>query len=574
MKGLGSVITVLLKEKRDIILSIICGVLAGITSVGLFSSSGYLISQAALAPPIYTLMVLVAVVKLLGIISAVSRYGERYFSHRGTFTMLSNLRVSFYEKMEPLVPAIFQKYRSGDLLARIVGDIETLQNYFLRVFYPPIVIVLVFLVTIFFTSIFSLEAALIILAGLLLTTFIVPALFGWRQQNIDRRVRESRGELSTEVTEFLYGFRDLKIYQQVNKKESELLHSSDAYLEEQERENFQKIFSESVNTFVSLLVSVSVLAVGAYLVTTGQLNGVFLALLVMISLTVFENTTAMAIYPSYLQDSRQAVSRLDTVVNDQEYHLPDNNNDTVMKGIAPSVEVKNMCFSFPGEKRNTLKDISFSLPEGSKTAIVGASGSGKSTIMQLLLKIYPPSDGMIAYNQQSIEKLSQETIWENVNVVLQSNHFFYGTVRENLELAKGGLNEEEMQHILRNVQLDHLSLDDQVMEKGGNLSGGEKQRLALARAMLRRAPFWLLDEPTSSVDAVTEKELYDRLLELAQDDTVVLISHRLTGLEKMDQIIVMEQGLIIEQGTYDELMGRKGYFYQMKEIEQSVFGGE
>uniref|UniRef100_UPI003017D348 ABC transporter transmembrane domain-containing protein n=1 Tax=Oceanobacillus massiliensis TaxID=1465765 RepID=UPI003017D348 len=182
MKGLGTVIKVLLKEKKDIILSIICGFIAGIAAVGLFSSSGYLISKAALAPPIYTLMVLVAIVKLLGIVSALSRYGERYFSHRGTFTMLGNLRVNFYERLEPLAPAIFQRYRSGDLLARITGDVETLQNYFLRVFYPPIVIVLVFLVTIFMTAFFSIQAAMIILLGFLLTTFIIPAFFGLRQQ--------------------------------------------------------------------------------------------------------------------------------------------------------------------------------------------------------------------------------------------------------------------------------------------------------------------------------------------------------------------------------------------------------
>ena len=230
MKGLRSVIKIVLQEKKDVIFSIACGFLAGVTAVGLFSSSGYLISKAALVPPIYSLMVLVAIVKLLGIISALSRYGERYFSHRATFTMLSNLRVSFYKKMEPLAPTIFQNHRSGDLLARIVGDVESLQNYFLRVFYPPIVLVLVFLVTILFTAYFSIEAALLLLLGLLLTTLVVPLVIGMKQRKIDYRVRSERGNLSTEVTEFLYGFRDLKIYQQVDDTEEALLKSADKYL--------------------------------------------------------------------------------------------------------------------------------------------------------------------------------------------------------------------------------------------------------------------------------------------------------------------------------------------------------
>ncbi|WP_010650275.1 thiol reductant ABC exporter subunit CydC [Oceanobacillus massiliensis] len=575
MKGLGTVIKVLLKEKKDIILSIICGFIAGIAAVGLFSSSGYLISKAALAPPIYTLMVLVAIVKLLGIVSALSRYGERYFSHRGTFTMLGNLRVNFYERLEPLAPAIFQRYRSGDLLARIIGDVETLQNYFLRVFYPPIVIVLVFLVTIFMTAFFSIQAAMIILLGLLLTTFIIPAFFGLRQQKVDRMVRDSRGKLSTDVTEFLYGFRELKIYQQLSKKEAELSDSANHYMDEQEKERIHNLFSESVNTFASLLVSVIVLAAGSYLVTIGQLDGIFLAMLVMISLTVFENTTAMAVYPSHLQDSRQAAARLAAVVSKQHQAVPlETGMEALQVEAAPSIRMSEVSFSYPGGSRDTVTNLSFSLPAGSKTAIVGPSGSGKSTIMQLLLKFYPAESGDISFSGQSIAGVSQECIWQNSNVILQSNHFFYGTIRENLALAKEGIHDGEMEEVLLKVQLDHFNLDSPVLEKGENLSGGEKQRLAMARVLLKKAPLWLLDEPTSSIDAITERELYNQLFEAAKDDTLVLVSHRLTGLERMDQIIVMERGMVIETGTYEELMHKRGYFYRMKEIEQSVFRGE
>src|SRR5699024_6808930 len=139
---LAYVVKLTIKEKKDIFLSIFFGFLTGLTAVSLFAASGYLISKAALAPPLYALILLTASVKLLGFMRALSRYGERYFSHRATFTMLSNLRVSFYNKLEPLAPRIFQKYRSGDLLARIVGDVETLQDFFLRVFYPPIVLIM------------------------------------------------------------------------------------------------------------------------------------------------------------------------------------------------------------------------------------------------------------------------------------------------------------------------------------------------------------------------------------------------------------------------------------------------
>jgi len=572
LNNLGFVIKILFVEKKDIFYSILCGFISGITAVSLFASSGYLISKAALTPSIYTLMIIVVSVKILGIISALSRYGERYFSHRGTFTMLSNMRVSFYERLEPLAPTIFRRYRSGDLLARVVGDVEALQNFFLRVFYPPVVLLLVFLCTIFFTGLFSIEVALVVFLGLLVTTFVVPAIFALTQRKVDRLVRQRRGELSTKVTEFLYGFRDLKIHQQLEEKEGKLHQSVHDYLDEQERESIHNLFSQAANKFLSLLISLLVLGVGAYLVADGQLNGIYLAMFVMISLTVFENTTSMAAFPSYLEESRQAASRLTAVVGKD--FVPEKPQESMGKrsiqGV-PSIEVKDVTFAFPDETRNTLKNVTTTFPAGSKTAIVGPSGSGKSTLLQLLLKFYSINQGQIRFNNDSIDQLIQESIWENTNVVLQENHFFYGTIRDNLLLASDGLIDSEMEDMLEQVKLGHFSLDDKVLEKGGNLSGGEKQRLAIARALLRNSPLWLLDEPTSSIDALTEAHIMGYLFEKAKEDTVIVVSHRLTGLEKMDQIIVMDHGTIVESGTFKELMDKKGYFYEMKQIEQSVF---
>lgn len=572
MRELAHVVKLVMLEKKDILLSVLLGFSAGITAVGLFASSGYLISKAALAPPIYTLTVMIAVLKLFGFARAFSRYGERLYSHRATFTILSNLRVSFYKKIEPLAPQIFQKYRSGDLLARIVGDVESLQNFFLRVFYPPIVLVLVFLSTIFFISFFSIYLALVMLVGLILTGFVVPAYFALGQRRLQHRVREERGALSTEVTELFYGFRDLKIYQQLEDKEKLLAEAAGSYVAEQEREGKQAMFNQSVNTFITLLVSWTLLALGAYLTVEGQFDGLFLAMLVMISLTVFENAAPMAVFPNHYEDSRRAASRLDEVVSGEP-----------VVGVAPestvelpvqqafSFDMKDVSFRYPGESRLTLDGVTINLPAGSKTAIVGPSGSGKSTLLQLLLKIYEAEDGVVSLDEWDYASVEQEDLWSKANVVLQENHFFYGTIRENLSLAKDGRSDEEMLEALGAVKLDGFSLDDEVLEKGENLSGGEKQRLAMGRALLKGERLWLLDEPTSSVDAVTEAAIFEKLFDVAEKDTLVLVSHRLTGLEKMDQIIVMENGRVVEAGTFDELMSRQGYFYEMKKIEKSVF---
>lgn len=570
MKELGMVVKLMMKEKKDIVYSILLGFLAGITSVGLFASSGYLISKAALEVPLYALTVMIAILKLFGFIKAFSRYGERYFSHRATFTILANLRVSIYEKIEPFAPGIFQLYRSGDLLSRIVGDVESLQNFFLRVFYPPIILVMVFLSTIWFATFYSLPVALILLIGLLLTGLIVPAFFAHKQRKVEAKLRERRGELSTEVTEFLHGFRDLKIYQRLGEKKDRLILASSRYEEEQERGSIHSLFSHSANILVSLLISWVVLAVGAHSVGAGGLDGIFLAMLVMTSLTVFENATPMAILPPHYEDSRRAATRLSSIAPEETIEKDGPLVDIHHRGESPSFIMKDVSFSFNGDERKTLDGVSLEFPAGSKTAIVGASGSGKSTLIQLLLSFYSTDQGSIFINHTSIKDIAKESLWQFANVVLQENHYFYGTIRDNLKLVGDGLTDGEMETALQKVKMHHFSLEEQVLEKGENLSGGEKQRLAIARAILKGSPLWILDEPTSSLDALMEQEILDHLHEVARGDTMILISHRLTGLEKMDQIVVMDQGKIVEVGTFEELMEDKGYFYEMKQIEKSV----
>lgn len=571
MSALQKIMRLMLIEKKDISVAVVCGFIAGISSVGLFAASGYLISKSALIPPFYTLIILTSTVKLLGLVKAGAKYGERLSSHRATFTILSNLRVAFFEKLTPLIPQIFHKYRSGDLLARVVGDVESLQNFFLRVFYPPLVLLLVFVSTFLFTSFYSIAIALILLLGFFLTTIIIPALFYLKQVNIKGKVRQERGDLSTHITEMMYGFRELKLFHQLPHKQQQLLNRSESYINEQKRENLNKVSSQSFNGFITLVTSWFVIGVGAYLVANGMLEGIFLAMLVMISLTVFESAASMAVFPIYMQESRDASRRLYEVVEDPSYTKNHSDPDiNKLSSLPPSLEFKDVQFTYMGDWRSTIPNISFTIPARSKTAIVGASGSGKSTVLQLILKLQEVDAGKIYWGDLDTSSVSSEAIWEQTKVVLQENYYFYGTIRENLQLAASELNDTQMEAALAKVQLEHFSLDHRVLEKGENLSGGEKQRLALARAFLKKGHLWLLDEPTSSLDAQTEQTIYKEIFKDADQDTFIMVSHRLKGLESMDQIIVMNHGEIMEYGSYKDLMEKKGYFYQMKVLEESL----
>lgn len=567
MKELKQVLLLTIREKRDVSIAIFFGFLAGIAGVALMASSGYLISKAALTSQMTILIVMGACLKLFGLVSALSRYAERLFSHRATFTMLSNLRVSFFERLEPHAPQIFQKYRSGDLLARIVGDVESLQNFLLRVFYPPVVLGIVFLSTIFFTSFFSFAIALVIAGGMVLTIIVVPAIFAWRQRKIDSAARTSRAALSSEAAEFLFGFRDLKIYQQLESKEQQLTAFSDDYAEQQRKAGLEENLSQSVNGFVALLVSFFVLGLGTYFVATDQLDGLYLAMLVMISLAVFENVPPMAVFPAYFEDNRKAAVRLENVVAQEE------NSEKLLElpGGPLDFKLDKVAYTYPNEERPALDRVSLTIKEGTKTAIVGPSGSGKSTLLQVLLNIADVDAGDITIGGKPLQNVRQENLWNAMNVVLQENHFFFGTIRSNLLIANEEAPEEAMQEALNKVQLGQFSLDTKVSEKGANLSGGEKQRLAIARALLKSKPIWLLDEPVSSVDSVTAQAIYKALFANSEKNTFIIISHDLSGLEQMDQIIVMEQGRVIETGTYEEVMKRQGYFYQLKQVEKSIF---
>ncbi|MBZ9536246.1 thiol reductant ABC exporter subunit CydC [Cytobacillus oceanisediminis] len=571
MSALQKIIKLMLMEKKDINIAVICGFIAGISSVGLFAASGYLISKSALIPPFYTLIILTSTVKLLGLVKAGAKYGERLYSHRATFTILSNLRIAFYEKLTPLVPQIFHKYRSGDLLARVVGDVESLQNFFLRVFYPPLVLLLVFVSTIFFVCFYSLAIAVILLLGFFLTTIIIPALFSLKQVKIKGKVRQERGNLSTHITEVMYGFRELKLFHQLPSKQQQLLSHSESYINQQKVENLNKVSSQSFNGFMTFVTSWLVIGVGAYFVANGMLEGIFLAMLVMISLTVFESAAPMAVFPIYMQESRDASTRLYEVVEDSSF-VKDSREIPINKlpSLAPSLQFTDVQFTYMGDWRKTIPKLSFVIPAGSKTAIVGASGSGKSTLLQLILKLQYVDDGKIYWGDFDTSTVSSEAIWEQTRVVLQENYYFYGTIRENLQLAESQLSDTQMEAALAKVKLEHFSLDHRVLEKGENLSGGEKQRLAIARAFLKKGHLWLLDEPTSSLDAQTEQSVYQEIFKYAEQDTFILVSHRLNGLEHMDQIIVMDHGEIVECGSYNDLMNKQEYFYKMKVLEESL----
>ena len=568
MKELIQLVKVMLVEKKLIMLSILLGFIAAISSVGLLGSGGYLISQAALHPPLYTLTVTIILVRFFGLTRAASRYAERYFSHKATFSILGRLRVYFYDKIEPLAPALFSSYRSGDLLSRVVADVEKLQFFFLRVFYPPLVMVVVFITTGIIIYTFSVAMAVVLLLGFLIVGVALPIIFTYFTENIGSNLRQKRSQLSVEITEYLFGFTDLRTNLRLSEKKNTIEKVSDELINEQEKDGVVSGSGESVSLTLAYLTAWVVLVIGVIYVDRGTLDGVFLAMLVLVTLTVFESATPMAAIPGHMEESKVASRRLFQITKQEE--KPPKKAE-VSPGIQTDqplkVKFQNVSFTYPNAWRKALKNVSFQVNEKRKIAIVGASGSGKSSLFNLLLKFYEGYEGEISLGNHCLHEFREEEARSLFSVVSQENHFFNDTVRANLLLAKPEATDDELLNVLSNVSLSHLSLDDVLIEKGLSLSGGERQRLAIARMILKDAPIVLLDEPTTGLDSITEKEIQSVLWPHLEQKTVILITHRLVRLEKMDDIIVLDKGEVCEQGSYDELIGQKGPFYDLKRLE-------
>lgn len=556
-------INLILEERKEALLAVGLGAVSGLTAVALFAQSGYMISKAALSPPFYTILILTAFLKLFGAVKSSSKYFERLISHRVTFSALSRIRQYFFERLDPLVPQVFTKYRSGDLLTRFVGDVEVLQNFFLRVLYPPLVTSLVFLATVFFTVFFSVWLALALVSGFILVAVVVPAASARSLQK--HNVLSKRSHLASESVEYLNGYRDLLLHNQLDEQRQRLEVAQQTYIEEQVAVGKTQLWSQTLNATVASLTALVMLGIGAYLVSAGQLNGLFLAMLTLVALTSFETAVPLAGLPGHLHESRQALDRLTTQMDQP---LP-----ALDEELAPaprySLSLSDVSYQYPGAIRPTLDSIKFHIPAGEKWAIVGASGSGKSTLLQLLAAMAYPTSGEVLFNDQATDRLIPETVWKQLGVQLQGSHFFYGTIRDNLLIANPDASDEELIHALEQAQFTS-ELDAAVFERGDNLSGGEKQRLALARLFLLEVPVWLLDEPFTSLDYVTEHRLLNALQHHTQKGTVVLVSHKLSGLETMDGIIVMDHGKILESGSFTQLLENKAAFYEMYQIEKSL----
>jgi thiol reductant ABC exporter CydC subunit len=550
---------------RRVVIATLLGAGAIAADIGLLGTAAWLISKAAQHPNEATLAVAIVAVQFFGLSRGFLRYEERLVGHDTAFRLLADLRVRVYDQLERLAPSGLPSFRRGDLLARMVQDVDSLQDLVLRVV-PPFGIALVVGVSTVILLWWMLPAAALILAvSLVLAATVVPWLTGMLARRREARVAAARGDLGAAMVDLTEGAAELIAF-----------GAADAHIRTIQKHDAEltAIASTSARTagiglaLTTLLAGLACwgcLMVGIPAVLSGRLRGTELAVITLVPLAAFELVVGLPVATQALQRVRQAAARVFEVL-DIPAPVPEPVVPVSLPGPPYDLEVRSVWASYPGSRSPALGDVDLSLPAGRRVAVVGPSGAGKSTLAALVVGFLRCRSGSLTLSGVPVEQLSGDDLRSVVGLVGQDAYLFDTTVADNLRVGRRDATDHQLHDVLDRVGLSAWleelpgGLGTEVGTHGGRLSGGQRQRLAVARALLADFAVLVLDEPAEHLEPAAADALTADLLDVTDGRSLVLITHRLAGLESVDEILVMEHGRVVQRGTHDELLGQAGRY--------------
>ena len=516
----------------------------------------------------------IVAVRFFGISRGVFRYLERLVSHAITLKLLARLRVWFYKAVEPLAPARLVQTRSADLLSRIVADINVLENFYVRVLAPSLVGFFVGLGMWVYLSRFDAKLGVALIFFFILIGVVAPFLILVLGQTPGREVIIRRASLYHHLVDGIQGMDEVVAYGQEQRRVEELIGVGEAYVAAEHRLAWISALQRGLVDFLANVGMWVAVVVGITLVVSKTIDGVLLAGIALGTLASFEAVRNLPEAAQIFESSLEAARRLFAFVDMEPPKIEH-------PAEAPPVErydlkISGLTFNYGESVSPALADLSFSIPEGGRTAIVGPSGAGKTSLVNVLLRFWPYQSGEIRLGDIDLRSLPDRALTRSISVVSQDTYLFNATIRENLLLARPEARRDELIQAARQAQIHNFieSLPDgyetYIGEQGVKLSGGQRQRVAIARALVKGAPILILDEPTANLDALTERAVLDTLLELMTGKTTLLISHRLVRMEAMDEILVLNAGRIVERGRHEQLSRARGLYQQMWDYQNQV----
>ncbi len=571
MRALLPYLALYMRHKWMLILGVVLAIITLLASIGLLTLSGWFLSASAVAgfAGLYSFnyMLPAAGVRGTAITRTAGRYFERLVSHDATFRVLQHLRVTTFSKLLPLSPAGLARYRQGELLNRVVADVDTLDHLYLRVISPMVGALVVIVVVTLGLSLLDASIALVLGGIMLLTLCLLPPLFYRAGKPTGENLTRLRGEYRQQLTGWLQGQAELTIFGASRRYRARMENTELNWHEAQRKQSELTALSQALMLLIGGIAVMAMLWLASGGVGDNTQPGPLIALFVFCALAAFE---ALAPVTGAFQHLGQVVAsalRITQITGQQ----PEVQFSTAATDVPEQLALRlaDVSFAYHGQAQPALDNINLTIPAGAHVAVLGRTGCGKSTLLQLLTRAWDPAQGQILFNDMPLKEMSEPALRKTVSVVPQRVHLFSATLRDNLLLAAPGTADDELRAMLEKVGL-HKLLDDEGLnswlgEGGRQLSGGELRRLAIARALLHNAPLMLLDEPTEGLDATTERQILDLLEKEMQGKTVLMVTHRLRGLADFDQIIVMDNGQIIEQGSHAELLAKQGRYYQFKQ---------
>ncbi len=547
--ALGRVLGTARPLRRRLALGVLLGACAVGAGVGLLATSGYLISKASLQPPILSLTVAIVAVRFFGISRGVFRYGERLASHDAALRLLARVRVTFFERLEPLVPdGLGPGMRSGDLLSRFVGDVDALQHLFVRALGPPLVAVLVGGGAVATAFVFEPRAALVLAVALVLAGAAVPFMTARIVRRSGRRDAAARAALTSGVLELLESAPETVVAGRQDDELARAAADDDALRRVRRSSALAEALGNGLVALIAGLALAGVSAVAAVAVHAGTLDGVLLGMLALLALASFEAVRPLPLAAQHLGATEDAAGRLYELV-DREPAVRDPATPRPAPATCDELRFDSVSVWRDGRTEPVLTQVDLALRAGRCIALTGPSGAGKTTLAHLAVRFLDPGQGSVRLGGVDLRELRQEDVRAAVLLSGQDAHLFATTIRRNLRLARPGATDDELRSALRRARaldwVDSLpdGIDTHVGDEGVLVSGGQRQRIALARAFLSDAMFLVFDEPTAHLDAAVASEIVDTILDLRDDGRgVLLITHAAEGLDRVDEVVRLEHG--------------------------------